>query len=167
MHSRLEKIFKSVIHASQWLQAIIYAGLVVGAAGFTIHFLMELVHFFRGFGESNNHEVILAILGLVDLSLVANLLVIVIISGYSSYVAPLLLDDDVARPKWMDQLDAGKIKIKLVTSFIAISAIHLLEIFFYIDERIDESLKWQLVIHVIFLVTALALAGVEKVSRSS
>lgn len=164
---KLENIFESFIFSSRWIQAPIYAGLIIGAVLYTYKFLVELVHLCTTIGTITEEVLMLGILTLVDISMVLNLLVMVIIGGYATFVSRMNLDQHEDRPDWLEKVDAGTLKVKLAGALVGISGIHLLKSFINIGNKEFEQVKWQIVIHVVFLFSTLMLAYTEKVLHSS
>ncbi len=164
---KLENIFEWVIFSSRWVQAPIYGGLIVGAVLYTYKFLIELIHLCATIGSITEEVLMLGILTLVDISMVLNLLVMVIIGGYATFVSRIHLDQHEDRPDWLKKIDAGTLKVKLAGALVGISGIHLLKSFININNKDFEQVKWQIIIHVVFLFSTLMLAYTEKVLHSS
>ncbi len=164
---RLESLFERLIFASRWVQAPIYGGLIVGSILYTYKFLVELVHLCITIGSITEEVLMLGILTLVDISMVLNLLVMVIIGGYATFVSRMHLQDHEDRPDWLEKVDAGTLKVKLAGALVGISGIHLLKSFINISNKDMEQVKWQVVIHVVFLFSTLMLAYTEKILHSS
>jgi uncharacterized protein (TIGR00645 family) len=162
-----ENFFERIIFASRWVQAPIYAGLIVGSVLYTYKFMVELIHLCMTIGEIKEELLMLGILTLVDISMVLNLLVMVIIGGYATFVSRMNLQDHEDRPDWLEKIDAGTLKVKLAGALVGISGIHLLKSFINITNKDFEQVKWQVVIHVVFLFSTLMLAYTEKVLYSS
>jgi uncharacterized protein (TIGR00645 family) len=143
-------------------------GLVIGSGLYLFKFMEELYHLAMHVREVNEVNVMLGILGLIDSSMVLNLLVIVIVGGYSIFTSKIDFSQHEDRPHWLDHLDAGRLKIKLATSLASISGVHLLKTFIDIHQeaRSDggrEDLKYEIIIHLVFIVSALLLAWIEMV----
>lgn len=164
---KIENIFESIIFSSRWIQAPIYGGLIIGAVLYTYKFLIELIHLCTTVGTIEEEVLMLGILTLVDISMVLNLLVMVIIGGYATFVSRMHLDHHEDRPDWLQKIDAGTLKVKLAGALVGISGIHLLKSFININNKELEHVKWQIVIHVIFLFSTLMLAYTEKVLHSA
>ena len=159
--------FERSLFRARWLMAPFYLGLVAALVMLLAVFVRELIYyvpqaFVMGEGHMGSDGAILAILSLVDLSLAGNLLLIVIYSGYENFVSKLDLDEDqVDRPPWMGTVDFSGLKMKLIASIVAISAIALLKAFMELTEGkelSDRSLMWLVVIHVTFIVSGVLLA---------
>jgi uncharacterized protein (TIGR00645 family) len=164
---KIESTFESIIFASRWVQAPIYAGLIIGSVLYAYKFLFELVHLCMTVDSIKEEVLMLGILTLVDISMVLNLLIMVIIGGYATFVSRMHLDEHEDRPDWLEKVDAGTLKVKLAGALVGISGIHLLKSFINISNKDFEQVKWQIVIHVVFLFSTLMLAYTEKVLHSS
>lgn len=159
------KNLESVIFASRWIQAPLYVGLIVAQAIYCWLFMVELSHLVHGAFTGENFtetEVMLVVLGLIDVVMIANLLIMVIVGGYETFVSRLDLEDHPDQPEWLSHVNAGVLKIKLSTAIIGISSIHLLKSFINAANLSEHTLLWQVVIHVVFLFSALAMALVDK-----
>ena len=159
------KHLESLIFASRWIQAPLYLGLIVAQVVYCWLFMVELSHLVAGaFGPHHMTEtdVMLIVLGLIDVVMIANLLVMVIVGGYETFVSRLDLEDHPDQPEWLSHVNAGVLKIKLSTAIIGISSIHLLKSFINAANLSEHTLMWQVVIHVVFLFSALAMALVDK-----
>jgi uncharacterized protein (TIGR00645 family) len=162
----------SLIFLSRWLQVPLYLGLIVAQAVYVWQFMIELWHLFEhvvmgeGLGES---AIMLAVLGLVDVVMIANLLIMVIIGGYETFVSRIKLDDHPDQPEWLSHVNANVLKTKLAMSIIGISSIHLLKSFIEAKQILArdtgyDELLWQTIIHLAFIFSAMALAWIDKLS---
>lgn len=163
----IENIFEKIIFASRWIQAPIYGGLIVGAILYTYKFLVELVHLCATVNSITEEILMLGILTLVDITMVLNLLIMVIIGGYATFVSRIHLDKHEDRPDWLEKINAGTLKVKLAGALVGISGIHLLKSFIDIGKKDPDQVKWQVIIHIVFLFSTLALAYTEKVLHAS
>jgi len=159
---KVEKIFESFIFASRWIQAVLYAGLIAGALLYAYKFVVELIHLYAAIEVITETDVMLGILTLVDITMVANLLIMVIIGGYSTFVSKLDIDMHEDRPEWLQKVDAGTLKVKLAGSLVGVSGIHLLQTFINIENQKSEHVMWQVIIHVVFLLSSVMLAFSEN-----
>jgi uncharacterized protein (TIGR00645 family) len=161
----LERKFEQGLFASRWLMAPMYLGLVVSLGMLTIVFCRELIYYAPQVLTMTADKAILVVLTLIDLSLAANLLLIVLFSGYENFVSKLDIDDGGDRPSWMGTVDFGGLKMKLIASIVAISAIHLLKQFMEIgktDKPLDEqALYWLVVIHMVFVGSGVLMAAMD------
>ena len=162
--SALERSIEVGIFGSRWLLAPLYLGLVLGLLLLVIKFLQELIAFLPKTFDASGNDVILATLTLVDLVLVANLVLMVVFSGYENFVSKIDVADHIDRPEWMGKLDSGGLKLKLIASIVAISSISLLKTFMNVHETSDRELAWMVGLHVMFVVSGLILALTDKMS---
>jgi uncharacterized protein (TIGR00645 family) len=155
----VEKLIEWIIVRSRWLMAPFYIGLIAGLAVLLVKFFIELVHYIPAALSGTESDVILGILSLIDLSLTGNLVLIVIFSGYENFVSRIEIgSDDQGRPVWMEKVDFGGLKQKLMTSIVAISAVQVLKAFMNIDHYESAKIGWLVGIHGLFLVSLLAVA---------
>jgi uncharacterized protein (TIGR00645 family) len=167
-HPRSNRI-ESLIFASRWLQAPLYLGLIVAQVVYVYQFMIELMHLADGAftGHVSETVIMLAVLGLIDVVMIANLLVMVIVGGYETFVSRLHLEDHPDQPEWLSHVNAGVLKVKLATAIIGISSIHLLKTFINAANMDNHTILWQVVIHVVFLFSALAMVWVDKLMNQS
>jgi uncharacterized protein (TIGR00645 family) len=158
----LGRVLKSMIFASRWLQAPLYFGLIVAQTVYVYLFMVELSHLIHKIGNLSETDIMLIVLGLIDVVMIANLLIMVIVGGYETFVSRLNLEDHPDQPEWLSHVNAGVLKVKLATALIGISAIHLLKTFINADQLTDRVVLWQVVIHMVFVVSALAMAYTDK-----
>ena len=125
----IEQVIEKIIFASRWIQAPIYLGLVAGAVIYCIKFLEQLVHMFEHAEQFGEEEMMLAMLGLVDTTMVINLVYMVLVGGYGMFVSKIDLQDHPDRPEWLDHANSTTLKIKLISALIGVSGIHLLKTF--------------------------------------
>ncbi len=157
----LEQFVERVILASRWLLVVFYIGLAIALALYAIVFGYKLWEFATHLFAFDESESILKILGLIDAALIASLVVMVIISGYENFVSRFDDDDGV---HWLGEIDAGSLKIKVASTIVAISSIHLLQIFLNTQQYTSDQLMWYTIIHLAFVVSALFLAFIDRVS---
>ena len=178
-----------LIFSSRWLQLPLYLGLIIAQALYVVQFLRELWHLLHNvLGGPAAHAVattataaaqgtaavaavpvhnaetaiMLTVLGLIDVVMISNLLVMVIVGGYETFVSRLRLHNHPDQPEWLSHVNAAVLKVKLATAIIGISSIHLLKTFIEADKLSDKVLLWQTVIHLGFVVSALAIAWVDR-----
>ena len=154
----------SSIFVSRWLQAPLYLGLIVAQIVYVIVFWKELIHLAMDFNHLDEAAVMLIVLGLVDVVMIANLLIMVIIGGYETFVSRIRMDSHPDKPEWLSHVNPNVLKVKLAMSIIGISSIHLLKSFFNADNLQPETLKWQTIIHMAFIASAIGLAYVDWIS---
>ena len=164
MPKRLELVIEAVILASRWLLVVFYLGLAVALATYAVTFGAKLWYFIGHVFSLDEADAILKMLGLIDAALVASLVVMVIISGYENYVSRF--DDDGA-VHWLGEIDAGSLKIKVASTIVAISSIHLLQVFLNVGTQTGEQLMWYTLIHLAFVVSALFLAFIDRISAQT
>ncbi|MBI4275664.1 MAG: TIGR00645 family protein [Rhizobiales bacterium] len=162
----LELLIETIIFNSRWILAPFYIGLVIGLVLLFVHFSIELTAFILKIHIAGESEVILGILGLIDLVFVGNLVLIVIFSGYENFVSKIEASER-DRPDWMTKVDFGGLKQKLMTSIVAISAIQLLKAFMNVDQYSTTKLTWVTVIHVVFLFSLLAVTLSDRLGEAT
>ena len=162
--ARIERGFENVIFGSRWLLAPFYLGLAVSLGVLLVKFVQQAIGLLVHAVSSEGNEIILGVLALIDLSLMANLLLMVIFAGYESFVSRLDVDDKQDRLQWMGQVGFGDLKLKLMASIVAISAIHLLEAFMNADHMTDRKLAWLVGIHMAFVTSGVLLALMDRVA---
>ena len=163
-----------LIFASRWLQVPLYLGLIVAQCVYVVLFLKELVHLVSHTMSFTEQEIMLVVLGLIDVVMISNLLIMVIVGGYETFVSRMELQKHPDQPEWLSHVNASVLKIKLAMAIIGISSIHLLRVFIYAgslgketSQYTVEGVKWQAIIHVIFILSAIGIAYVEKISQDS
>lgn len=159
---KIESALESLIFASRWVQAPLYIGLIIGGVLYAYKFVSELIHLCLTINEITESVLMLGVLTLVDITMVANLLIMVIIGGYSTFVSRLNIDEHEDKPEWLQKVDAGTLKVKLAGSLVGVSGIHLLQVFINIKNHEPDHVMWQTIIHVVFLFSAIMLAYSEK-----
>ena len=174
----------AVIFSSRWLQLPLYLGLIVAQAVYVYHFWVELLHLVEAaFGSTtaldtllsstgltvaggntklSETTIMLVVLGLIDVVMISNLLIMVIVGGYETFVSRLGLDRHPDQPDWLSHVNAGVLKVKLATAIIGISSIHLLGTFIKADYVSEKQMLWQVVIHLAFVASAIAIAFVDR-----
>jgi uncharacterized protein (TIGR00645 family) len=167
-----------LIFASRWLQVPLYLGLIVAQLVYVVLFMEELVHLVAllwdptaltvtvdrlGIGERNKETVIMiVVLSLIDVVMISNLLIMVIVGGYETFVSRLDLEGHPDQPEWLSHVNANVLKVKLGTAIIGISSIHLLKTFISTGTLSEKTLLWQTVIHCVFLISAVAIALIDR-----
>jgi uncharacterized protein (TIGR00645 family) len=166
----VESCIEYSIFASRWLQAFVYLGLIAGCGFYVFKFMEELATLGLNVQAYSEVEMMLGILGLIDISMVMNLAVIVIIGGYSIFTSRLDFEGKEDRPQWLDNLDADRLKVKLSTSLASISGVHLLKTFIDVHSETKKddlnALTFEIVIHLIFIISALVLAWIVRLLES-
>ena len=157
------------IFMSRWLQAPLYIGLIVAQGVYVWQFWTELVHLIGMISVKNITEtdIMLIVLGLIDVVMISNLLVMVIVGGWETFVSRLELEKHPDQPEWLSHVNAGVLKVKLATAIIGISSIHLLKTFINAPNYDEKTLMWQTLIHLAFVLSALAIAYTEKLTQAT
>ena len=169
---QFENFFEGFMFWSRWVQAPLYVGLIIGAVLYLFKFFEVLFHVWHHFSTLKENDMMLEILGLVDISMVMNLVIMVTIGGYSIFTSKIDVDHHEDKPLWLEDLDAGQLKIKLSTSLASISGVQLLKTFIDYREsdaaqkQESEAVIMEIAIHMVFIVSALLLAQTEKVTHS-
>lgn len=147
-----------IIFMGRWLQAPLYIGLIIILTAYVYRYLLELYHLIININTFDNTQIMLGVLDLIDVVMIANLLIMVIMGGYETFVSKLNLHAHPDQPEWLDELDAGVLKIKLALALIGISSIHLLRTFIDPTKQTNDTVMWQVIIHLTFIASALAIA---------
>ena len=163
-----------LIFGSRWLQLPLYLGLIVAQGVYVILFLKELWHLVLGATRFNEQEIMLVVLGLIDVVMISNLLIMVIVGGYETFVSRLELERHPDQPEWLSHVNASVLKIKLAMAIIGISSIHLLRTFIYAGSLGKEGVPytetgvmWQVIIHGLFVLSAIGIAYVERLGQAT
>ena len=154
----------AIIFASRWLQLPLYLGLIVAQIVYVYQFWTELVHLVQvvTIRSINETEIMLIVLSLIDVVMIANLLIMVIVGGYETFVSRLRLEGHPDQPEWLSHVNASVLKVKLATAIIGISSIHLLATFINAGHMADRAIMWQVIIHLTFLLSAVAIAYTDR-----
>jgi uncharacterized protein (TIGR00645 family) len=164
----MEGLLETILFAGRWLMAPIYVGLVVILGAVTVKFVEELVFTIPNVLLMEERDLVMFVLSLIDLALLGNLVVMVAFVGYENFVSKMHLNQTHEdRPSWMGQVDFSGLKLKLLSSIVAISAIHLLRTFLDVAELDKNNVAWQLAIHLGFVVSGLLLAGMDRLSGAA
>ncbi|MEW6642331.1 MAG: TIGR00645 family protein [Pseudomonadota bacterium] len=165
-----------LIFGSRWLQLPLYIGLIVAQGVYVVLFLKELWHLISHSADFNEQQIMLVVLGLIDVVMISNLLVMVIVGGYETFVSRLNLKGHPDEPEWLSHVNASVLKIKLAMAIIGISSIHLLRTFIEAGNLggagrttnyTETGVMWQTIIHVVFILSAIGIALVDKVTNSA
>jgi len=163
MFSKSLRALASFIFFSRWLQAPLYLGLIVAQGVYVYHFMMELNHLVHKTTSVTETDIMLIVLGLIDVVMIANLLIMVIVGGYETFVSRLDLEGHPDQPEWLSHVSAGVLKVKLATALIGISSIHLLKTFINAPHLDQKTMLWQVVIHLTFVVSAMCMAITDRI----
>jgi uncharacterized protein (TIGR00645 family) len=161
----MERLIERGLFASRWMRAPMYLGLALALVILVWIFLMELVRFVLLVPVMTVNDAILGVLALIDLSLAANLLLIVIFSGYENFVSRMDLADHEDRPDWQGKVDFSGLKLKLVASIVAISGIHLLKVFMDVGQYTPDQIRWMVIIHLVFVISGVLLAAMDWIAN--
>lgn len=172
---KFENTLEYFIFASRWVQAPIYVALIFAAIAYAWKSVQELLHLLDGFAAATESTIMVGILSLVDISMVANLVNMVVVGGYVTFVSRIDFGDSRDRPDWLDHINANTLKVKLAGSLASISAIHLLKSFIAITDFVgtgaamsanhEKVILWQAIIHGVFLASMILFAWGEKMQR--
>lgn len=168
--NRSKNTLGSFIFLSRWLQAPLYFGLIVAQGVYVYRFMVELWHLVQkasSFKEES--EIMLMVLGLIDVVMIANLLIMVIVGGYETFVSRLNLQNHPDQPEWLSHVNAGILKVKLAMALIGISSIHLLKTFIGAQNTVtlpggNDTIMWQVFIHLTFVLSAVAMAWIDRLT---
>ena len=160
---------QALIFSSRWLQLPLYLGLIVAQGVYVVLFIKELIHLVHGATSLSEQDIMLLVLGLIDVVMISNLLVMVIVGGYETFVSRLNLQGHPDQPEWLSHVNASVLKVKLAMAIIGISSIHLLKTFIAIgnlggpgSSYTEAGVMWQTIIHVIFILSAIGIAYTDK-----
>ncbi|MBU6442370.1 MAG: TIGR00645 family protein [Alphaproteobacteria bacterium] len=162
-----ERAFETLLFASRWLMAPFYFGLVVALVALLYVFGHETLAATLKLAELKETDIIVWVLSLIDLSLMANLLLMVIFSGYENFVSKMDVAEHPDRPAWMGKIDFSGMKLKLIASIVAISAIHLLRAFMEVESMDKTNLQWMVIIHLAFVTSGVLLALMDWITSRS
>jgi uncharacterized protein (TIGR00645 family) len=167
MRSQAERVVERAILNSRWLLTPFYIGLVFVVVALGVTFFRELWHLYAILLTAGESDVVLTVLSLVDIVLVANLIVMVVISGYENFVSSIDVDEGEETPDWLGKIDAGNLKIKVAAAIVAISSIHLLRAFLNIHVIENDKIVLLMIMHLVFVVSALLLAWLDRLAPHS
>lgn len=167
MSERIERLLEKGIFASRWLMAPFYIGLIGSLVILLFSFLQEFLHFVINIPSMSQSDAILGVLSLIDISLAGNLLVIVIFSGYENFVSKIDFSNHKDQPEWHGSVDFSELKLKLIASIVAISGIHLLKVFMDVNKVSETQIKWMVTIHLVFVISGVLLASMDRIAAST
>ncbi|MBV5311075.1 TIGR00645 family protein [Chromatium okenii] len=163
----LEQIIERLLYASRWLLAPIYLGLSLTLVALAFRLFQEIYHLFSHILEIGESDMVLVVLALIDLSLVASLVVMVMFSGYENFVSRIDVREGDDQLDWLGKMDSGTLKLKIAASIVAISSIHLLQEFVNIPQVPNDKLMWYVIIHLTFVVSALLMGFLDRIAFAS
>lgn len=158
----MERFIERLLYYSRWLLVPMYMGLAALLLFLTATFVLDLIELLPQIAALSEKDVILATLSLIDLALVGSLVVMVVISGYENFVSRMELAEGDEKLAWVGKLDAGTLKLKVASSIVAISSVHLLKAFMNVNDTPNDKLFWLVAIHLTFVVSALLMAVIER-----
>ncbi len=164
---RQSSLMTNILFGSRWLQLPLYLGLIIAQAVYVFFFGVELMHLVQKASHLVEADIMLIVLGLIDVVMISNLLIMVIVGGYETFVSRLNLAGHPDEPDWLSHVNANLLKVKLATAIIGISSIHLLKTFINAENLTDKVLIWQTIIHITFVLSAVAIAYIDKLMAHS
>ena len=156
------KPISALLFGSRWLQLPLYIGLIVAQAVYVYLFWVELTHLVIETPHLTEEKIMLLVLGLIDVVMISNLLIMVIVGGYETFVSRLGLSGHPDEPDWLSHVNANVLKVKLATAIIGISSIHLLKTFINAHNLDEKTMQWQVIIHMAFVLSAVGIAWIDK-----
>lgn len=163
----MENLIERLLFASRWILAPVYLGLSLALMALGIKFFQEVYHLLTHIVSMPESDMVLTILAMIDLVLVASLVVMVMFSGYENFVSRIDLAEGEEKLGWLGKLDAGTLKLKVAASIVAISSIHLLRVFMKAPQIANDKLMWYVIIHLTFVVSAVMMGVLDKMSFAS
>jgi len=167
------RLLASFIFGSRWLQVPLYVGLIVAQCVYVVLFVKELWHLVSHATSFSEQEIMLIVLALIDVVMISNLLVMVIVGGYETFVSRLRLEGHPDQPEWLGHVNANVLKVKLAMAIVGISSIHLLKTFIEAGnlgqpnaKYTEAAIMWQTIIHVIFILSAIGIAMVDRMTQA-
>src|SRR5690606_24476309 len=161
----MERFIENAMYASRWLLAPIYFGLSLALLALALKFFQEVFHILPNVFSMAEADLILVLLSLIDRARGRGLLVMVMISGYENFVSQLDIEDGKEKLGWLGKMDSGSLKMKVAASIVAISSIHLLKMFMNAQDIEPEHLKWYVIIHMTFVVSAFAMGYLDRLTK--
>lgn len=161
----MERFIENLMYGARWILAPIYIGLSLALLMLGLKFFQEVFHYLPMIFSMKEADLVLLVLSLVDLALVGGLLVMVMFSGYENFVSQLDIDEGREKLSWLGKVDSGTLKNKVAASIVAISSIHLLKVFVNAENVSPTHLKWYVIIHLTFVLSAFAMGYLDKITR--
>ena len=160
--NKFKRSLASIIFASRWLQAPLYLGLMLTLGIYVYDFMLHLVGLIRDLHSLDETQIMMRVLDLIDVVMIANLLIMVIVGGFEIFVSRLNIYNHPDSPEWLGAVNASTMKVKLATALISISSVHLLKTFFDLGKISSVAIMWQVLIHLTLLVSAVAIALINR-----
>ncbi|MBF4244729.1 TIGR00645 family protein [Vibrio anguillarum] len=161
----MENIIEKLLYSARWIMAPIYLGLSLVLLALGIKFFQEVFHLLPNILSTDEVSLILVTLSLIDISLVGGLIVMVMFSGYENFVSKIDIAEEDDKLGWLGKLDTGSLKNKVSASIVAISSIHLLKVFMNTENIDSEKIKWYLLLHITFVLSAFAMGYLDKITK--
>ncbi len=161
----LEHAIERIMYASRWILAPVYLGMSVALLAISVKFFQEIIHFVPHILEIDEANLTLKLLTLIDLTLVGSLIIIVMFSGYENFVSQMDIGLSTEKLGWLGTHDYGSLKIKLASSIVAISSIHLLKVFMNIQSTDNDKILWYVAVHLTLVISALLMGFLDKISK--
>ena len=163
----MERFIEKTMYASRWLLAPVYFGLSLALFMLAIKFFQEIFHVLPHILEVAEADLVLVVLSLIDMALVGGLIVMVMFSGYENFVSTLDIDEGQEKLSWLGKMDATSLKMKVASSIVAISSIHLLRIFMDAKNVENDKLMWYVIIHMTFVISAFIMGYLDRITKHS
>jgi len=164
--NKIESVLEKSLFASRWLLTPFYIGLVLAVLLLMAKFAMKFIAILGHFTELSSSGLVVDILGLIDLALIANLLIIITFSGYESFVSKMDVDDHEDKPSWMGKVGFAELKMKVIGSIVAISAIELLRVFIEMENYDLDHVMWKIIMHATFVFSGLMFAISDRLGKA-
>ncbi|MDC0611482.1 TIGR00645 family protein [Vibrio sp.] len=161
----MEKWIEKILYSARWIMAPMYLGLSLVLIVLTIKFFQEVYHALSMVFTASETDLVLISLSLIDISLVGGLIIMVMFSGYENFVSKIDVEEDGEKLVWLGKLDTGSLKNKVAASIVAISSIHLLKVFMNIQNIADDKIKWYLLLHITFVLSAFVMGYLDKITK--
>lgn len=162
----MERLLENMLYASRWVLAPIYLGLSAALFLLGIKFFQEILHALPLVLQMKETDLVLLTLSMIDIALVGGLLVMVMFSGYENFISSIDVSEGTEKLSWLGKLDSGSLKQKVAASIVAISSIHLLKAFMNAQSVDNEKLKWYVIIHMTFVLSAMGMAYVDRMNKN-
>ncbi len=157
----MEKIIERALYRARWLLAPIYLGLSLALVALAIKFFQEVVHLLLHVVSMKEADMVLVVLSLIDMAMVGGLIIMVMMSGYENFVSALDVAEGEEKLSWLGTMDSSSLKAKIAASIVAISSIHLLKVFMNAENLESEKMKWYVILHITFVVSAFAMGFLD------
>jgi len=165
LKERTEQSLERIMYGSRWILAPVYVGMSLTVLALAVKFFQELYHFFPQLLDMDESDLILKVLSLIDLTMVGSLIVIVMFSGYENFVSRLDIDESTEKLDWLGTHDYGSLKMKIASTVVAISSIHLLKVFMKIEATGNDKILWYVAVHLTLVVSALLMSVQGRLSK--